>query len=277
MGLLSVIMLGLLMMFNQTERVFRSSMTQVDVLESGRVAARLLARELEQITPCYQTNRNFFSGLLPGQPLVMPLPGNNSAGRTNLLEDVFLLTRENLTWTGIGYFVRVETNNVLRFPVEPVYGNQQVLGGQLYRFEESLPVSDAAAPYQLYSDFFNVQARNGALATNSATTARVADGVVHFKVRAYDPNGVWLTRSTNNILVVSNALVSDISLYQFRSNAVPASVEFELGLLEDRVWERYKSLPVATARYNYLTNQVGRVHVFRQRVAVRCVDPSAYQ
>ena len=49
-AILSVIILGLVAMFNQTRRAFTSSMTQVDVLESGRSAADLLSRELEQVS-----------------------------------------------------------------------------------------------------------------------------------------------------------------------------------------------------------------------------------
>jgi len=60
-GLLSFIILGLLLMFNQVQRAFRSSMTQTDVLESGRAVTDSLARELAEMTPCQisYTNINF--------------------------------------------------------------------------------------------------------------------------------------------------------------------------------------------------------------------------
>ena len=58
-ALLSVIVLGLMAMFTQTQRAFRTGMAQTDVLESGRMAADLLTRELEQITPCYLYRTNF--------------------------------------------------------------------------------------------------------------------------------------------------------------------------------------------------------------------------
>src|SRR5215472_4077807 len=51
-GLLSFIVLGLLAMFNQTQRAFMSSMKQTDVLESGRLTMDMLSRELAQTTPC---------------------------------------------------------------------------------------------------------------------------------------------------------------------------------------------------------------------------------
>ena len=38
-----------------------------------------------------------------------------------------------------------------------------------------------------------------------------------------------------------------------------------------------ESIGDATARNTYLAQQAGKVHVFRQRVWIRNVDPSAYQ
>jgi hypothetical protein len=57
-------------------------------------------------------------------------------------------------------------------------------------------------------------------------------------------------------------------------------VEIQLGLLEDRVLQRAESLPDEApvwSRSNYLAQQAGKMHVFRQRVWIRNVDPSAYQ
>ena len=68
------------------------------------------------------------------------------------------------------------------------------------------------------------------------------------------------------------------SLYLW-SNAVPAAVELEFGLLEQSAWERYNSIGNPTARLAYLQrDEIGsRVHLFRQRIPVRNVDPLAYQ
>ena len=69
------------------------------------------------------------------------------------------------------------------------------------------------------------------------------------------------------------------------SNTLPASVEIELGVLEDRTLQRAGSLGIAgqppspsvPIQWQYLQNQAGKVHVFRQRVTIPNVDPSAYQ
>src|SRR5204863_4219055 len=64
-ALMSFIILGLLAMFTQTQRAFRASMTQTDVLESGRIATDMIVRELAQISASdrpYTTN--FFAEVL---------------------------------------------------------------------------------------------------------------------------------------------------------------------------------------------------------------------
>src|SRR5258708_5631572 len=66
MALLSVIVLGLLAMFHQTQRAFTQSLMQVDVLEAGRAATDLISHEVEQMTPAYASNGiNFFAALAP--------------------------------------------------------------------------------------------------------------------------------------------------------------------------------------------------------------------
>jgi hypothetical protein len=62
------------------------------------------------------------------------------------------------------------------------------------------------------------------------------------------------------------------------SNTLPASVEIQLGVLEDRVLQRAATWPNGSQQQNsYLQQQAGKVHLFRQRVTISNVDPSAYQ
>ena len=73
--------------------------------------------------------------------------------------------------------------------------------------------------------------------------------------------------------------MAKFGFYMF-SNTLPASVEIDLGVLEDRAIQRALSLPKVPpgwAQSNYLAGRAGQVHVFRQRVWIRNVDPSAYQ
>ncbi|HON07875.1 MAG TPA: prepilin-type N-terminal cleavage/methylation domain-containing protein, partial [Verrucomicrobiota bacterium] len=62
MGILSIIVVGLLAMFQQTQRALRASATQTDVLETGRAVMDLMVREIQQASainlPHY--NNNFY-------------------------------------------------------------------------------------------------------------------------------------------------------------------------------------------------------------------------
>jgi hypothetical protein len=60
------------------------------------------------------------------------------------------------------------------------------------------------------------------------------------------------------------------------SNAVPAYLELELGILEPQVLQKYRSIPLGPPARQYLSNHVAQVHIFRQRIPVRNVDLSAY-
>ena len=291
MALLSIIVLGLMAMFAQTQRAFRTGLTQTDVLEAGRVLGDLVGRELEQITPTHLANTTNFEAVYPNyRPLEQPLPGSAQM-RTNMIEDLFFVTRRNQEWVGIGYFVR--TNDQVTGQVGPPsisFGGGDILSaGTLYRFEAS--VTDVPArrgPDYLYALYRNAAYTNY-WPPNNLPVAKLVDGVIHFKVRAYNANGDRIVQDnftngvsfsgnqTNTVILASPRVPGEVGQYRFFSNAVPASVELETGILEDKAWARFKSLPTDTAKYNYVTNLVGRVHLFRQRVQVRNLDPVAYQ
>jgi prepilin-type N-terminal cleavage/methylation domain-containing protein len=267
-ALLSVIILGLMAMFGQTQRAFRAGVTQTDVLESGRAVMDMIARDFEKIVPAYSDAQNFYA-VMPGNPytpLLQTLPGSDHK-RTNLMLEVFCLGRENRAWHGIGYRISNPDQGV----------------GTLYRYWSSLHVSDD--PIYLFDDR---QRRLGFSRESIASTNfhRIVDGIIHFRIRAYDTNGTWITPfvvnmtpsfQTNVIAEWSNVALEEVGFYQFTNQAVPAFVEFELGILEPRALERFKSIPTAAAKRQYLENQAARVHLFRQRVPIRNVDPSAYQ
>jgi prepilin-type N-terminal cleavage/methylation domain-containing protein len=263
-ALLSVIVLGLMAMFGQTQRAFRLGMAQTDVLESGRATTDLLARELREMSPSYVAGAaNFYAWLPAFAPLLQDLPGSTEK-RTNLLEDLFFLTCENQRWTAIGYTIR-DSKDVTVRPQGGV--------GTLYRYQAPGLLA-AGLPAQLAS--FN----NPALTNFS----RVAEGVIHFRARAYDTNGDWITWNLPNNFNLSKSdnqgssvAPGEVGQYYFKSNAVPAAVEIELGFLEQRALERANSITDTTARRAYLQRQAGRTHLFRQRIPIETVDVKAYQ
>ena len=294
-GLLSVIIIGLVMMFAQTQRAYKLGMTQVDVLEGGRMATDLMTRDVQQIAPARlpigSRATNFYVGTLlaPYQALAQELPGNTML-RSNIIQDCFLLTRENQTWRGIGYVVRTDdpASGYTGYPVGGI--------GTLYRYESEASERQLRFNPALLNDRFALGIWN---ATNMS---KVLEGVVHFTVRAYDSSGRWINFDHPNVspgleMVYppnqyhpNQSVINDARLFPigglsrygeigcyFQSNTVPASVEIELGVLESREIDRARSISSPTARAAYLLQQAGKVHLFRWRVPVRNADPSVYQ
>jgi prepilin-type N-terminal cleavage/methylation domain-containing protein len=259
--LLTVIIVGLLMMFNETQKAFRGSITQTDVLEAGRAASEMLAQELEQVAATHLNATNFFV-LLPAAPLLQTLPGQAGVQRMNVLDDVFFLTCVNQQWYAIGYRVDPPGAGV----------------GTLYRYYTNVPAYWLAGAL---TNFFG---------TASSNLSRVADGVVHFRVRARDLDGVIITtnifvtdsygrRETNIFAWLAPFLPpSGEYNYAFRSNGLPGAVELELGILEPPVLDRFRALTNNTATaLSFLSERAAGVHLFRQLIPIRNADPHAYK
>ena len=265
--LLAVIILGLVTMFNQTQRAFTTSLNQVDVLEGGRTACDMIARELEQNIPSYYSLVYNFDVIPPvntpvlSHNYVWPLV-NPPDVRTNVMERLYFLTRYNQQWNAVGFALDLSsvTNGV----------------GTLYRYNAT-----NVAASNLFSQLNNfvLAASISPLSTNTNFN-RIIDGVVNFRIRTFGTNGGLLFNTTNaasTFKVFTNSISGNESLYQFQNNAVPAYVEVELGILETRTLERYRSYSNSPAlALNYLTNHAAQVHIFRQRVPIRAVDAAAY-
>jgi hypothetical protein len=117
----------------------------------------------------------------------------------------------------------------------------------------------------------------GVLANNLQTAAftnfhRVADGIVHFKLLAYDTNGLLFSPSLGNVpagLVMTNLLNGDYD-YFFTGDALPAYLDVELGVLDPRAVAQFRARtnnPVLAR--GYLTDHVGSIHLFKQRIPIR--------
>lgn len=202
--------------------------------------------------------------------------------RTNYLHNIFFYNNKTNAWQGIGYRVIYVTNGV----------------GILQRFETNQfgyrPISN-----RLANAFINEPLTN-------LTYHHVADGVIHLTFVPYDSSGRRLGWDTTNRepqkYVIArmrmgdqldvqrsdtdnsrraNVLLSEVfpqaenlhytTAFAFRSNALPAYIEMELGLLEPEALERYYLMladqnPNAT---NYLAGQINKVHLFRQRIPIR--------
>ena len=288
--LLSLIVIALMAVFNSTQAAFRASVTQTDVLESGRAAMDLITGDLRAMSPSlgisnqviYRPNYdgpgpvNFYAGTnaYRNPPLIQSLVASSDS-RTNLQQDIFILSRDNLngvpTWFGTGYAVCLSPSNTY----------------SLYRFSTNRAMAQSGSA----SNLFWVDFQNFIASPNNGSYSHLLDGVVNFQVRAFDANGRLIL--TNRVNIYTNALAYNAtpprifytshSVYFF-SNALPASVEIEMATLEDRTLQRAESRqpnlpapPATDSRTRYLQDQSGNLHVFRQRVAIQNVDPSVYK
>jgi len=265
--LLSLIVLVLMGVFSSTQRAFRASVTQTDVLEGGRAVTDLIASDLRKLTPsgsysndavnCFALDNNY-SPAMRYVPMEQKLPASTLT-RLNSLQYFFLLGRQNNKWVGIGYAVNV-TNEASLYP--------------LYRFYAETNLTQS--PRLLYDLYWNTV--NQGRWTNMS---HLVDGVVHLVVRGYDAGGIWITNGyTTPAMVPKNVAFTppingEVGFY-FYSNALPASVELQLGLLEDRAVRHAEALPTFNARTNYLAGQSGSVHLFRQQVNIPNADRAAY-
>jgi type II secretory pathway pseudopilin PulG len=264
-SLMSLIVLALMAVFSSTQRAFRAAVTQTDVLEGSRAAVDLMASDLRGLTPSggnyggavnfsSLANNNIYS------PLLQSLPGATaSTQRTNLLNYFFVLSRENTKWIGVGYVVD-NTNSSNLYPLYRFYGETNLQSNPAYIFQN---FHDAVAFSQWGS------------------LSHIMDGVVHLTVRAYDTNGMWINNFlqpyTNNVQYFPSPPDYGEAQFYMYSNMVPASVELELGVIEDSTLQRAESLPNSALRAQYLADKSGVVHLFRQRVSIPNVDPTAYR
>ncbi len=294
--LLSLIMLALMSVFNTTQNAFRASITQTDVLEGSRATMDLISGDLRQMYPSGGSNAflafpnsepYFLAGGYnpPSAPLNFYLSSpistiaqsligvSNGQLRTNQVQSFFILSRQNDIWRGVGYVVDPNSDKYI-FP--------------LYRYDSFgssiLPARPTA--FQLFTNFLYVTTlspvqKNLDFSTN---VNHLLDGVLHLNLRAYGTNGVWLTNGygRGQSVVVQNARFfppasGEVAMYMC-SNTLPASVEIQMAVMEDRSLQRASSMPMnSVVQSNYLAQQVGKLHLFRQRVTIPNVDPAAYQ
>ena len=248
-GLLSVIIVGLMAMFYQTEKAFRMGTRQVDVLESGRSVMELLVRELQEMTRISDDRIVNLYASTNLNPLVQPRVGQP---QVNVLQDYYFGIKSNDMWTGIGYYV------------DPVGSSGGV--GTLYRYSSSEPEMAGVFPYNL--NLTNLYFRYTNSIPNAPTNPpmawhRVADNIIHLRLIPYDDDGRLYTNIN---------LLNYIFPYLIAANQVeysPASLDLELGILEPRTLERYRAITDPIKAEHFLTNSADKVHIFRQRIPIR--------
>lgn len=294
-GLLSVVVLALYSMFDQTQRALRGTSGQVDVLEGARSATGLLQRDLEQARPAGVLDGPHFLTRLSAPPALILDQAALFQEHQPILQEFFAI--RNVTdqqWSTFGYFIASETDPRVRTtpPIGTLYRYED--RGELFRIPGENVLTNAPVRFPL-------RGANAArtllehvverpMAGSSVTgwpyrtnSARVLDGVLNFKVTPYDalgrPFNVFyptndLPRRQAGFLLppvnlnhIDGGLVTEAT---FSGIAMPAYVEVELDVLEPRMLEQYRSLPEnVEIRNRYLMNNLARIQSFRQRVPLR--------
>jgi len=239
----------------------------------------LLSREMEQIMAGNRAGITNVHIRLTAPPNQQALLGANEK-RTNVLEGIFFLTHSNKSWLATSYKVLVLTNKVGNtFAADAQFADRV---GTLCRFTLRISDSDFANTNLLASIMKILDPAldpppNYQVLTNYQ---RVVDGVVHFRIRAYDTNGYSMNYLTTNRFANVSMIYDPLNSspigtlaaetrYTFVNSALPACLEVEMGILEPHVLERYKSYPNAAVAANYLVGQAGAIHLFQQRVPIR--------
>jgi hypothetical protein len=244
------------------------------VFDSGRAASDMISRELEELSACGLKGRPNLQAVRTDRPFVQTEMDNMTPLRTNVLQEVFFLTRFTNKWTGLGYRV-VAVDGV----------------GTLYRFatavnDRQLAENDLVTRFRAAG--FNPQ--TGAVSTN---LHRVSDGIVHFRLLAYDQSGRRLDVNeplgftnfprlvlqpsqnppTNSAATVflrpDHPQPPNQTDFFFTSNALPAYVELEIGVLERTTFEQYLAVRGTPLAPKFLRERANKVHLFRERIPIR--------
>ncbi len=279
-SIMTVIIIGLYTVFDQTQRALRSTVSQVDVLESVRAASDILVRDFEGATPVRLADTNATSMAAFANPFAVPVDLNGltaargSVMRTHI-QDMYLVTRQNDFWRGVGYWVGPSNTNLL---------GETFSVGRLYRFD----FETSASAFGVTNLFLRFQS-----ADRLASSQPVMDGVVHLRLIAYDRDGMPLAYDPLNKdrpypARNSESMISPTSWFpdpnrdeamayrfqRWRHPEFPAAVELEIGVLESQMVTRFNAIPVAAEARKFLARNAGKVHLFRYKIPLRNSPPS---
>lgn len=269
MTLLTVIVLGLYSMFDQTQKALIRGSEEVDVQETARSAFRVMLEELDQARVAHEFDGTNFA-IAPNTNAPRYLRQVLIDGSTNFhgLQDFFFLTREGPRTKVVGYFVRAASDPRRGMIPRPADSNLWTAGvGSLYRFElatnylhvgnrhlqtnfQNFLIDYAPHPFYRQPLMTNVQ--------------KVADGVVNLRIIGYT-NGTLVSFGdpTNNR---ANAFVAETN------HRNPSHVAIQMGVLEPKTLAQARLIPGTFAVSNYLYRASPNVLMLRARVPLR-IDP----
>jgi prepilin-type N-terminal cleavage/methylation domain-containing protein len=308
-SLMSLIVFALYAMFNQTQKAMRANEAQVDSTERGRSVLELVSREIESARAGIQGNvTNLWLTTAPGTKKIQGDQPNASltvVPRTNVFDNIFYLTKASKAWKGVGYTVLTTTNVGDRELVTPVNGAL----GTLYRYETPEDRVEYGHPStNLFKYFLGLSPLISGVAPPVTNFNQIAEGIVHFKLLPYDTQGRIMAFNSTNLdsnyriyrtladgtkmgagfltAGVTNGAQATVTLRQaflgdetetmasFRSNALPAYLELELGVLEPDTMRQYRQMVkdgLQTQADQFVARRINKVQIFRKRIPLRSV------
>ena len=259
--LLVFIVVGLTAMFVQTQRAFKAGVRQTTVTDAGHAVLDMVAEDLSQISDAQNTNIfNLYWGWSATNTSTQWQDSPANVYRTNQLQYIFALVHTNTQWMGVGYAV----------------SNYAGGAGTLYRYLSA--TNDPLTINAFYYLFTNFLA--GVNTFNPNYFHRVADGVVHLKIRAFDQFGNespfeqgldYAPGSTSFFYPVpayTNRLPNNLLLLAPPAG-LPATIQLEVGILEPEAFDQLRALPPnSPARVRMLGSAGGKIQIYRQNIPI---------
>ena len=266
MALLTIIVLGLYSMFDQTQKALIRGSEEVDVQETARSAFRVIMEELDQARVAHEFDGTNFA-FAPNTNAPRYLRQVLIDGSTNFhgLQDFFFLTREGPRTKLIGYFVRAASDPRQGMIPRPADSNLWTVGvGSLYRFEMStnyLHVGNRFLQTNFQNHLIDYNPHPFYRQLTMTNVQKVADGIVHMRIVGYT-NGTLVSFGdpTNN---VANAFMAETN------HRNPSHVAIAMGVLEPKTLAQARLIPGTFAVSNYLYRSAQNVLMLRARVPLR--------
>lgn len=304
-ALLGIVILALYSLFDQTQKALRTATGQADVNEPVRAALDILTADLQRaaatgIPDVTNMVVRYFTDQNGADPAPLP-PWLELVGpRRQAFHEILYFQREqDHSWRAAGFFVGPEFTEVAGYKSETPWPPPV---GSLYAYTDPDTIRARRQNLSLsVNNEFNVRTlqRFNNTSTRTTSASRVLDGVVVFRVLPYDSYGRLLDEFnlvrvmglgiTNGIyqpgILVSPATTVNLTgaggsyparMVTFLHDQVPASVEIELGVLDPKTLEAYRSVRDAGTEtaLAFLERNQSRIQMFRRRIQLRTAPRS---
>ena len=304
-AILGVIIYALFSVFNETQRALRRSETDTDIAQKARAVVEMIGSELEQAMPTHSfwvTNGIFIKeiNMLGGlerdyvpKDFEMDTPEPNYiAKRTNYIHNIFFYNNRTNAWQAIGYRVVYFTNGVgslQRFETN-VFGHKPFANtnsGDFLNLNLTNIAYRHVADGVVHLSFIPYDRKGRRLGWETENHSKAGYDTNYYNVIRRDYSGAidparsdTTDTNANTVLLQAGMPVPNpatmpniqyTSAFRFLSNALPAYIEMELGMIEPETLSQYYTMvedqnPNA---HKFLQRQIGKVHLFRQRIPIR--------